>query len=233
MLTVHAADLLLTGPGAEPVAAGAVVVDGARIAAVGPYEELAADHPGARERRWPGLLTPGLCHAQAPALLETAYHPDPREAAELGTEPVAEPAALAGLALTDARWGESARRGTQRMLRHGTTAVTGPFARPAVRTAVARAGLVVLAAGRVGPTGAAPSAADAAGDAAVPRVSLDPLAALPAGAPPDAAFTGPLAPGARADFAVFAVPTLADLAVHGAASCVATVLDGRLVFRRR
>ncbi|MER0246487.1 hypothetical protein AAHZ94_31860, partial [Streptomyces sp. HSW2009] len=162
MLTVHAADLLLTGPGAEPVVAGAVVVDGARIAAVGPYEELAADHPGARERRWPGLLTPGLCHAQAPALLETAYHPDPREAAELGTEPVAEPAALAALALTDARWGESARRGTQRMLRHGTTAVAGPFARPAVRTAVARAGLVVLAAGRVGPTGAAPSAAGAA-----------------------------------------------------------------------
>lgn len=218
MLTIHGAELLLTGPAAEPVPGGAVVVDGARIAAVGPYEEMAAEHPGARERRWPGLLTPGLLNAQAPALLEAAYHPDPREADHLGTEPIADPAVLADLDLSDGRWGESARRGTQRMLRHGTTAVAGPFGRPAVRTAVARAGLVV--------TGPVP--AGSAGP-----VSLDPLAALPAGGSPAAVFTGPLSPGARADFAVFAVAALADLAARGAASCVATVLDGRLVFRRR
>ncbi|MFE6775255.1 hypothetical protein [Streptomyces sp. NPDC057702] len=229
MLTIHGAELLLTGPGAEPVADGAVVVDGARIAAVGPFEEMAAEHPGARERRWPGLLTPGLLNARAGALLEAAYHPDPREADRLGTEPLADPATLAGLSLTDTRWGESARRGTQRMLRHGTTAVAGPFARPVVRTAVARAGLVVIAAPR--------AAAQAGGAAGVPGVAgvvtLDPLAALPEGSSPEAAFTGPLSPGARADFAVFAAPTLADLASRGAASCVATVLDGRLVFRRR
>ncbi|MBB5938046.1 imidazolonepropionase-like domain-containing protein [Streptomyces zagrosensis] len=221
MLTIHGAELLLTGPGAEPVVDGAVVVDGARIASVGPYEEMAAEHPGARVRRWPGLLTPGLLNAHAPALLEAAYHPDPREEEQLGSEPLADPAALAGLELADARWGESARRGTQRMLRHGTTAVAGPFERPSVRTAVARAGLVVIA----GPRATVPAPAE--------RVSLDPIAALPAGTSPETAFTGPLAPGARADFAVFAVPLMADLAKQGAVSCVATVLDGRLVFRRR
>ncbi|QKW51668.1 imidazolonepropionase-like domain-containing protein [Streptomyces buecherae] len=228
MLTIHGAELLLTGPGAEPVADGAVVVDGARIAAVGPYEEMAAEHPGARERRWPGLLTPGLLNARAAALLEAAYHPDPREAERLGTEPLADPAVLADLDLADARWGESARRGTQRMLRHGTTAVAGPFARPAVRTAVARAGLVVIPGSRAS---AAPGPAGAA-DPPAPAL-LDPIAALPAGTPPETTFTGPLSPGARADFAVFAVAAVAELATRGAASCVATVLDGRLVFRRR
>lgn len=47
---------------------------------------------------------------------------------------------------------------------------------------------------------------------------------------------GTLRPGARADLAVFAVPTDADpwaaLLDHGPGECVATVLDGRLVHRR-
>lgn len=47
---------------------------------------------------------------------------------------------------------------------------------------------------------------------------------------------GTLRPGARADLAVFAVPTDADpwraLLEHGPGECVATVLDGRLVHRR-
>ncbi|MDK0521403.1 hypothetical protein [Streptomyces sp. ML-6] len=217
MLTIHAADAVHGGPDG----ADAVAVDGAVVVAVGPCAELAAARPRARIRQWSGLITPGLLNAGAPALLEAAYHPDPREADELGEEPLTG-AALAALGMDDARWGASARRGLQRMLRHGTTAVRGPFARPAVRTAVARSGLRVHA---------------PAGPAAGPA-SLDPLVAGPGGGPgpgpgPAEVFATPLDPGGPADLAVFDVPDLAALLAEGAGCCTATVLDGRLVFRRR
>ncbi|MFB7914034.1 hypothetical protein [Streptomyces sp. NPDC056061] len=207
MLTVHAADVVH----GAPVGADAVAVDGGTIAAIGPYEDLLADRPRARVRRWSGLITPGLLNAGAPALLEAAYHPDPREADELGTEPITG-AALVALDLDEARWGASARRGLQRMLRHGTTAVRGPFTRPAVRTAVARSGLRV----------------HAPGPAAQP-VGLDPLACV---AEPDEVFVAALAVGGPADLAVFGVRDPAELRTAGAGSCTATVLGGRLVFRR-
>ncbi|MEU2184458.1 imidazolonepropionase-like domain-containing protein [Streptomyces thermolilacinus] len=199
MLTIHTAG----------ERGGAVAVDGALIAAVGPYEELAAAHPGARVRRWPGVLTPGLVNVYGPELLEAAYHPDPREADELGTEPITGPA-LATLALTEARRGGSARRGTQRLLAHGTVAVAGEPRTPAVRDAVRRAGLGVV-----------PRAQRPEG---VP--SLDPFAS---GGP--VVWAGPLRAGGPARFAVFDVPDLAELPARGAAACVATVLDGRLVYR--
>ncbi|MFF2010191.1 hypothetical protein ACFVWY_14115 [Streptomyces sp. NPDC058195] len=215
MLTVHAADAVYGGPdGDVPEGAEAVTVDGATVVAIGTFRELTAARPGARVRRWPGLITPGLLNAAAPALLEAAYHPDPREADELGTRPLTG-TALAALAMDEARWGASARRGLQRMLRHGTTAVRGPFTRPAVRTAVARSGLRPLP---PGPSG-------------VPAL-LDPLAAL---AEPDGlagAFASALTVGGPADLAVFGVPDPAALRTEGAGSCVATVLGGRLVFRR-
>ncbi|WKX71927.1 hypothetical protein [Streptomyces sp. XD-27] len=212
MLTIHAADLLVPGAGHEqvPVPGGAVAVDGDRIAALGPYEEVAAAYPHARVRRWPGVLTPGLVRGDAAGFLEAAYHPDPREADVLGTEPVTGEA-LTALGMTDARWGESARRGVQRLLRSGVTAVVGPFTRPEVRTAVARSGLALL-----------------------PGAPAE-------GAAPGAGFAGTLAVGARADFAVFAVPAEDAVPVSlteagaeaGARSCVATVLGGRLLHRRR
>ncbi|MFB6874795.1 hypothetical protein [Streptomyces sp. NPDC056323] len=205
MLTVHAADAVHGAPdGADSVA-----VDGGVVVAVGAYGELTAARPQARVRRWSGLITPGLLNEAAPALLEAAYHPDPREADELGTEPLTGDA-LTALGMDDARWGASARRGLQRMLRHGTTAVRGPFTRPAVRTAVARSGLRVHAPGPA--TGRHPS--------------LDPLAAV---AEPGEAFATLLTVGGPADLAVFGV---AALRAEGAGSCVATVLGGRLVFRR-
>ncbi|MCQ0024281.1 hypothetical protein M4914_15825, partial [Streptomyces somaliensis DSM 40738] len=102
----------------------AVLVEGASIAALGPYGELAAAHPDARVRRWPGVLTPGLVNAYGPELLEEAYHPDPREADALGTDPITGPA-LAALGLTDARRGGSARRGVRWLLAHGAVAVAG------------------------------------------------------------------------------------------------------------
>ncbi|MFF8613932.1 hypothetical protein [Streptomyces sp. NPDC015350] len=209
MLTIHVADAVHGGP----EGADAVAVDGAVVVAVGPYAELVAARPRARIRRWSGLIAPGLLNEGAPQLLEAAYHPDPREADELGDEPLTGDA-LAALGMDDARWGASARRGLQRMLRHGTTAVRGPFARPAVRTAVARSGLRVHA-----------PAGPVAGPAA-----LDPLAAGPG---PAGAFATTLDTGGPADLAVFDVPDLAALLAEGAGCCTATVLDGRLVFRRR
>ncbi|MEU7485443.1 hypothetical protein [Streptomyces sp. NPDC042319] len=179
MLTIHrVTGVRRTEDGA--VAAGhAVVVEGARIAAIGPYDELAAEYGDrARVREWDGVLTPGRHEPDGAAYLEAAYHPDPREAAELGTEPLTG-AALSALDMSETRWGGSARRGLQRLLSTGTTSLTGPFTRPSVRTAVTRSGL------------------------------RDRPAAL--------------TPGAPADFAVIAED----------GTCLATVLGGRLVFRRR
>ncbi|MEU2384024.1 hypothetical protein ABZ606_05085 [Streptomyces sp. NPDC012461] len=213
MLTLHAADLVVLGGGRPAVPDGAVLVDGRTLAAAGPYAVLAAAHPAARTRRWPGLLTPGLVHPRGPGLLEHTYHPDPREAGELGTAPLTGEA-LAGLGMTEARWGASARRGVQRLLAHGVVAVAGPLRRPAVVDAVQRAGL-----------GVRPPAEDP-GDAAGP----DPLAGRSLArvtAPPPAVGEGP------ATFAVFDVPDEAALTARGAATCVATVLAGRLVHRRR
>src|SRR5690606_11202913 len=135
------------------------------------------------------------------------------EAGELGTAPLTGEA-LAGLGMTEARWGASARRGVQRLLAHGVVAVAGPLRRPAVVDAVQRAGL-----------GVRPPAEDP-GDAAGP----DPLAGRSLArvtAPPPAVGEGP------ATFAVFDVPDEAALTARGAATCVATVLAGRLVHRRR
>ncbi|MEV6958978.1 hypothetical protein AB0M97_07190 [Streptomyces sp. NPDC051207] len=216
MLTIHTAGLLLAGDRRPPLPGGAVLVDGRRIAAVGPYEELAAAHPAARVRTWPGLLTPGLLNPYGPELLERAYHPDPREAAELGTEPLTGDA-LAALPMTDARWGASARRGVQRMLAHGTVAVAGDLARPAVRDAVHRAGLTTGP--RPGPPAGPPGLDPLAGRSLAEAIAL-PLA--PAGAA-----------GQDATFAVFDVPDEAALRARGAGTCVATVLAGRLVHRRR
>ncbi|MFC8986272.1 hypothetical protein [Streptomyces sp. NPDC057115] len=213
MLTLHAADLVVLGGGRPAVPDGAVLVDGRTLAAAGPYAVLAAAHPAARTRRWPGLLTPGLVHPRGPEVLEHTYHPDPREAGELGTAPLTGEA-LAGLGMTEARWGASARRGVQRLLAHGVVAVAGPLRRPAVVDAVQRAGL-----------GVRPPAEDP-GEAAGP----DPLAGRSLArvtAPPPAVGEGP------ATFAVFDVPDEAALTARGAATCVATVLAGRLVHRRR
>ncbi|MFD6422421.1 hypothetical protein [Streptomyces sp. NPDC060198] len=217
MLTIHAADLLLPGPGRRPVPGGAVLVRDGWVIAVGPYEELAAGNPTARVRRWPGLLTPGLVQPHGSALLERAYHPDPRESDALGTEPLIG-AALDGVDMGDSRWGASARRGVQRMLAHGTVAVVGPFGRPAVADAVQRSGMRILARTSAGETGA--------------RASLDPLARRPAAAE---TFAAPAldTEDRAADFAVFDAPDAETLLAVGAACCVVTVLGGRMVHRRR
>jgi hypothetical protein len=199
LLTLHLAE-------ASPEAA--VLVDGAHIAAVGPYEELAAAHPQARLRRWPGILTPGLLNPYGPELLERTYHPDPREAGHLGTEPIGGARAEALFRRNPARRGASARRGVQRLLAHGTVAIAGELRDRAALDAVRRAGLAV---GQRPPSLPGP-----------PALSPAPLILLPA-----------LAAGGPARFAVFDVPDRAGLVRQGAGTCVATVLDGRLVYRAR
>ncbi|MDT0470049.1 hypothetical protein [Streptomyces gibsoniae] len=216
MLTIHTAGLLVTGDRRPALPDGAVLVDGRACAAMGPYEELVAAHPTARVRRWPGLLTPGLLNPYGPELLEQAYHPDPREADELGTRPIVGEA-LAELALSDTRRGASARRGVQRMLAHGTVAVAGTLTRPAVVDAVYRAGLTQ----------------EERFERPESPPSLDPLA----GRSLAEAMLMPLPPdgddGRDATFAVFDVPDEAALVERGAGTCVATVVAGRLVHRRR
>ncbi|MBT2901321.1 hypothetical protein [Streptomyces sp. McG3] len=216
MLTIHAAPLVLPG-GAAAVVNGAVAVDGDRVAALGPYEEVVAAHPAARVRRWPGLITPGLRQDRPRELLTRCYHPDPREADELGELPVwgVEFERLAATMDTARRAG-SVRRGLQRMLRHGTTHLAGPLDAedPALRTAVARSGLV-----RVPPPPTPPGPPD-----------LDPFAA---GGDLARTAGAPLTVGGRADLAVFDVPDEAALYAAGARACVATVLAGRLVHRAR
>ncbi|MEU6954301.1 hypothetical protein [Streptomyces sp. NPDC045714] len=216
MLTIHAAPLVLP-VGAAAVVNGAVAVDGDRVAALGPYEEVVAAHPAARVRRWPGLLTPGLRQDRPRELLTRCYHPDPREADELGELPLwgAEFERLAATMDTARRAG-SVRRGLQRMLRHGTTHLAGPLDAedPALRTAVARSGLV-----RVPPPPTPPGLPD-----------LDPFAA---GGDLARTAGAPLTVGGRADLAVFDVPDEAALRADGARACVATVLAGRLVHRAR
>ncbi|MEU5915829.1 hypothetical protein [Streptomyces sp. NPDC047141] len=199
MLTLHAAE-------ASPETA--VLVDGARIAAVGPYEELAEAHQDARLRRWPGILTPGLLNPYAPELLERIYHPDPREADTNGTAPVTGERAAEILRADPARLGASARRGVQRMLAHGTVAVAGELRTRGALDAVRRAGLAVGRRPEVLP--------------GPPALSPTPLILLPR-----------LAPGGPARFAVFDVADTAELVRRGASTCVATVIDGRLVHRSR
>ncbi|MFD9484569.1 hypothetical protein ACFWBX_11290 [Streptomyces sp. NPDC059991] len=190
MLTIHA-----------PAVGNAVVVEGALVAAIGPYEELAAAYPRARVRQWPGVLLPGLVNPYGPELLEQAYHPDPREADELGAEPLLDPA----FPVDEARRGASARRGVQRMLAHGVVAVAGELRSRPVVEAVRRSGVSVLP-----------------GSARSGTPSLGAGALLP-----------PLRVGGPATFAVFDVRDEVELAERGAATCVATVLDGRLVYRAR
>ncbi|MFM9369237.1 imidazolonepropionase-like domain-containing protein [Streptomyces sp. Da 82-17] len=199
MLTLHVAE-------ASPESA--VLVDGATLAALGPYEELAAAHPTARVRRWPGILTPGLLNPYGPEILESTYHPDPREADTFGTAPIGGERARELFRAEPARLGASARRGVQRLFAHGTVAIAGELRAKAVLEVAQRSGLVFAARpeGLPGPVSLSPR----------------PLVLLPA-----------LSAGGPARFAVFDVADRAELVRRGASTCVATVIGGRLVYRGR
>ncbi|MDQ1038051.1 hypothetical protein QFZ75_004467 [Streptomyces sp. V3I8] len=62
-LTIHAADgLRYAWDDSGPVTDGAVAVEGDRVAATGSLADLRERFPGARVRRWPGVLGPALVH---------------------------------------------------------------------------------------------------------------------------------------------------------------------------
>jgi cytosine/adenosine deaminase-related metal-dependent hydrolase len=137
MLTLHSAPIVLPAV-SEPIGDGAVLVDGDRIAAVGSRERLAAEHPGARERAWSGVLTPGLVNAHA-----HLQYTDFEELNALGEPfPVWLGRMVAKRAtFTDPMWQESARRGLHLMFRTGTTAVADIVTEPAVLAPTARAAI--------------------------------------------------------------------------------------------
>ncbi|MFI6939145.1 imidazolonepropionase-like domain-containing protein [Streptomyces sp. NPDC050418] len=185
---------------------GAVLVEGDTVAALGTPGELTAAHPSARVRQWPGILTPGLLNPYGPEILESTYHPDPREAEEFGTVPIGGARAREIFRAEPSRLGPSARRGVQRLLAHGTVAIAGELASRPALDAVRGVGLVFAARPQQlpGPVSLSPR----------------PLVLLP-----------PLVVGGPARFAVFDVPSREELVRLGAGTCVATVIGGRLVYR--
>ncbi|MDF3301901.1 imidazolonepropionase-like domain-containing protein [Streptomyces tropicalis] len=63
MLTIHAAaEVRRSWDDPRPLRDGGVVVQGSRVAAVGPLAELRQRFPAARVRSWPGVLGPALVH---------------------------------------------------------------------------------------------------------------------------------------------------------------------------
>ncbi|GGS54753.1 hypothetical protein AB0E75_17650 [Streptomyces griseoviridis] len=129
MLTLHAADEVRAAWDAEPLPDGAVAVEGGRIAAVGPLAEIEGRFPGARVRRWPGVLGPGRVH-DGP--LPDA--PSPRER-------VHEVLKSGAVAVVERYVDEGLRFAAER---NGLLVLPAP--RPAVLAAGARADLAVLGA---------------------------------------------------------------------------------------
>lgn len=62
MRTIHAAERLRLSLDEPPTRGRAVLVDGDRISALGPLDELVAAYPQVRVRRWAGTLGPALVH---------------------------------------------------------------------------------------------------------------------------------------------------------------------------
>jgi hypothetical protein len=63
VLTIHTAGVLRRAwDDSEPVTDGAVAVEGVLVAASGSLAGLQERFPGARVRRWPGVLGPALVH---------------------------------------------------------------------------------------------------------------------------------------------------------------------------
>lgn len=132
-VTLHSAPVVLTMTG-EPLYDGAVLVEGGRVAAVGPRDSLSNDN--VRERAWPGVLTPGLVNAHA----HLEYGPP---FADLATGGLPFPLWIAELtrrrqAMTDVGWQLAARGSAHLLLRTGTTAVADVVTHgPAVTVAAA------------------------------------------------------------------------------------------------
>jgi cytosine/adenosine deaminase-related metal-dependent hydrolase len=117
-VTLHSAPVVLTMTG-EPLRDGAVLVEGDRVAAVGPRSALVSDT--VRERAWPGVLMPGLVNAHA----HLEYGPP---FADLATSGLPFPQWIAELTrrrqgMSEQDWQMAARGSAHLLLKTGTTAV--------------------------------------------------------------------------------------------------------------
>ena len=133
-VVLHRAPVVLPIAG-SPVRDGGVLVDDGRVVAVGP----AASWPGVPERRWDGVMTPGLVNAHA----HLQYGPSFADLATSGlpfTEWI-QRLNVRRRELDDAQWYADARASAAALLATGTTAVADVVTNlPAVRAA-ADAGL--------------------------------------------------------------------------------------------
>jgi len=103
----------------EPLYDGAVLVEGDRVAAVGPRTSLASD--AVRERVWPGVMVPGLVNAHA----HLEYGPRFADLATSGLPFTTWIAQLMGRrqGLSEQDWQIEARGSAHQLLQSGTTAV--------------------------------------------------------------------------------------------------------------
>jgi cytosine/adenosine deaminase-related metal-dependent hydrolase len=136
-LSLFAADVIVTNDG-DPIADGAVLVEDGVVRDVGPRDELAARHPRANERRWAGVMTPGLVNAHA--------HLQYTEYADLATTGLPFDQWIAALqrrrsTWTTEQWAEGTRRGIHQLLRSGTTAVADVVSDDGPLLPTARAGV--------------------------------------------------------------------------------------------
>lgn len=137
MLTLHSAPIVLPAV-SEPISDGAVLLDGDRIAAVGPRSRLAAKHAKARQYAWSGVLTPGLVNAHA--------HLQYTDFEELNSLDQPFPVWLGRMVakrptFTKAMWQKSTRRGLRLMLASGTTAVADIVTEPEALGPTAKSGI--------------------------------------------------------------------------------------------
>jgi aminodeoxyfutalosine deaminase len=137
VLTLHTADVVLP-MATEAIADGAVLIDGATVAAVGSRADLLAAHPEARVREHRGVLMPGLVNGHA--------HLQYTDFADLAGTGKPFPEWLSMVAarrstFDDAAWQSSTRRGIHLALSTGTTAVSDIVTDAAVLPTLARSGL--------------------------------------------------------------------------------------------
>ncbi len=133
--TLHVADVVVP-VASEPLRAGAVLVDGERIVAVGPRDDV--DPGDAEVRTWPGVLTPGLVNAHAH--LQYTDFAD-LAGAGLGFFDWIRALTARRARFDDAMWAASTRRGADQLVATGTTAVADVATDPAALGPVADARL--------------------------------------------------------------------------------------------
>ena len=149
MLTLHSAALVLP-ISADPIADGAVLVDGDRIAAVGTRTALLEANPGVRERAWGGGAGAGTAGGKQtvllPGLVNAHAHLQYTDFEELNS--INEPfhvwinlLTAKRSTFTEAMWQKSTRRGLHLMLKSGTTAVADVVTDFGVLQPTARSGI--------------------------------------------------------------------------------------------